>query len=476
MIRNAKNKNKIYMCHFPGHAIKLQNKVINYVINEKFTIDKNITMISVVNKPYLEKSFLPLQCKLLLSKKALEAVEWNMTNKIDYILECLYKCKTKYAVISDCSDVVLTANLDEEFINKFLNTKYDILYNASTMIFPKKNCLGDKYLKGGSEKFCHLNAGVCIGYTDKLIEWYEHCKVVKKEHPFNIDEQFVIRTALSPKYNVGIDGNTNLFFVAHKSDTEIEIDNDLFIGIKNKEKILLDTMLNYDYINLIGKRVVGRLNPKDIQQIGYINDRIIIYYVNNLEKDIPKLKKVLDRENNLDPCKNELFIILNKKSNKIKDFSLIKELIFSYTRQLEIVICDGFKNYELVYELIYELRNNLKYVDLSDLYIDFESIRTCSCLEFYYKLSKLDNVECRLKEFVSKKTKYIGIFDTFYIFAKEKDFKINEIFFDNFNFLFKKYIKQAGLVEAYKTRKITFKNRIKIGGICYLDKCFIKKS
>lgn len=467
MIINPKNNKEIYICHFPGKAKKLQNKVELHMANKEIKVNENITVISAVNKPYLLNSFLPTQANLHISEDAISVEEgkWDMTKKVDYILEVLYRTKTKYSVILDCSDVVITKDLDETFLNKFEELGFDVLYNASGKLFPIKNCLGDKYIKGG-EQFTYLNAGCCIGYTDKLIEWYEHCREVRDQHPFNVDEQFVIRTALSPNYNIGIDGSTELFYVCHFLGRIEERDGNLYIDDESETKNL-NYKLQYSYQNLFGETIEGSLRKDQVISIGvYKEEACIFWYVRNVKKEIPKLKSAISQK-----YKNKFYIILDKKSNS-SDISAIEELIDPTVRYVEFIVCNGFTNYSKLFELVKTFRTNLKYVDLNDIFITVESISTVSCVEFYKYAGSLDNVVVRFGEKISKKIKWIAVPACIYLNTKEESFNLC---CEKRNL--KRIIKQLNFVEVLNDRRILLKGRkLKIGANTYFEKIYAKKS
>lgn len=139
-----------------------------------------------------------------------------MEYKIPNILKSLKRCKTEYALITDIRDVIITADLDDSFINKFNSLNCDIIYNATTSKYPKINIASDFLIEGGSKPFNYLNAGVCFGKTDKLIEWYNYCNILLEN---NRSEQFVIRKMYDPKFNIKIDGYRKLFRSCHSYDT-----------------------------------------------------------------------------------------------------------------------------------------------------------------------------------------------------------------------------------------------------------------
>ena len=43
------NKNKIYLCHFPGDTTILQEQVEKELINKKFSVDKQISLVCAFN-------------------------------------------------------------------------------------------------------------------------------------------------------------------------------------------------------------------------------------------------------------------------------------------------------------------------------------------------------------------------------------------------------------------------------------------
>lgn len=284
------NKNKIYICHFPGDTNILQERV-QKEIKRKFFLDKKISVVCSFNSNCIKAGILNNVFNyiggtndILFEDDVFEQEEWRMEDKINNILKSLKRCKTEYALITDVRDVIITADLDSSFISKFKNMNCDIVYNATTSKYPKIDLPSDNLIEGGSGAFKYLNAGVCFGYTDKLIEWYEHCNV---RFDYNKSEQFVMRKMYEPKFNIKIDGERKLFRSCHAYDTVFFKDKkELCLAYTKDAYIEVDKKLKYKYLLPNGKLIKGNLKKIErfdlkgmcyatIENINYLSSEVI---------------------------------------------------------------------------------------------------------------------------------------------------------------------------------------------------------
>lgn len=258
-----------------------------------------------------------------------------MEYKIPNILKSLKRCKTEYALITDIRDVIITADLDDSFINKFNSLNCDIIYNATTSKYPKINIASDFLIEGGSKPFNYLNAGVCFGKTDKLIEWYNYCNILLEN---NRSEQFVIRKMYDPKFNIKIDGYRKLFRSCHSYDTYFfKKRKEIYLFYSKDSYINLNKNLKYKILLPNSKIKKGKIK---IEEMG---DKR--FYLETEEKYINKntveKMNLLAKKNNI----KSKCLILNYKE-KINNYKTFIPLLKIIDRlEINIYTIDGLDNF-----------------------------------------------------------------------------------------------------------------------------------
>jgi len=231
MIREYYNQDgeRLYILHFSGvtydsfgHLIAEKNK------DTKITVDEDISIISPVNEDFYNKSPLMRQLEnsgiqLYNSEAAFNDTKWNNTRKINYVLECLDKVKTKYALITDARDVIFVNNLDKSFIEAYKSFGKPILYNSTSTRFPNVQVEPQEEI---DELFTYnkfLNAGVCFGEVEALKKFYKHCLEIKDTFENNYSEQLIIRTArLDMPELIAIDYDAKIIRNYHANDGYIQ--------------------------------------------------------------------------------------------------------------------------------------------------------------------------------------------------------------------------------------------------------------
>ena len=225
----------LHVLHFPGHGLGDFIHIIDINKKRKFTILPDISIISTMNRSCWESSPIKYQCELnsiTIYNTALREAEWNNTLKIDHILRCLDQISTQYALLVDGRDVVITADLDEKFIEKFKKFNKPILYNGTPAAYPKVAIepLEELFQIRGKQKF--LNAGVCFGEVEALKTFYTRCAEISATLPDNKSEQLIVRMARQEmKELVAIDHVNELFRICHPYDTVIKEESDKIILI-----------------------------------------------------------------------------------------------------------------------------------------------------------------------------------------------------------------------------------------------------
>lgn len=232
----SENGSQIKIIHLPGSGLEEHRELAEYNLDRSFNISKDLSIISVMNSQCEKDSFILKQCEfnnIKLLNTASDVIFWNNPIKIEHILECLRKVTTKYALILDGRDTVITGDLDDSFIEKYLAFDTPIVFNGTPVAYPSSpiiESLQEIIKIKGKQKY--LNAGVCIGDKDSLISFYIKAQEIKNNmFNNNNSEQYLIR--LTKKRNpklATVDYNNNIFRIVHKYDSKIiENENGDFI-------------------------------------------------------------------------------------------------------------------------------------------------------------------------------------------------------------------------------------------------------
>ena len=218
--------NPILIAHFPGQSRTIENnlKIINEAINRKVHIPDNITIVSPITDDTLQSSPLAIQLKNngteyinpLLGKKVI----WRPHEKLKYVLEGLKEVKTEYSLIMDGNDSVIMADLDT-LIEKYKTYDKEIMYNATCWRYPQTNVdyVENRYQYG---IYNYLNAGICIGKTEPLIEFYQEAWDLAEldgKNPYHQSEQWYIRKIFDKHQDtVFFDYECRFFQIWHKAN------------------------------------------------------------------------------------------------------------------------------------------------------------------------------------------------------------------------------------------------------------------
>lgn len=223
-----KNGDELYILHFPGNSLENQEHVdiIAEELNREIKISPELSIISIMDRNCAKESPIIKQCEknsIPVHNSALNELTWKNTAKIPHILETLEEVSTPYVLILDGRDTVIVNNLDDNFLEKYKSFGKPIVYNGTPVAYPKvaiediREILSIK----GKQKF--LNAGVCIGEKDALIDFYTKAQHINASLPNNKSEQYIIRLCRKKFPNlVGIDHDNYLTRIVHNYDTEIQ--------------------------------------------------------------------------------------------------------------------------------------------------------------------------------------------------------------------------------------------------------------
>ena len=228
-----KNNQEINIVHFCGQSLKdFKITVPNIFYNSKLSF-LNIPIISCwtnENDCILLKQLLKFNINIINAVPKELKKEWEMPDKINYILSALKNIEDDVVLILDGYDVLFTST--NNILNKFKELGYKILYNATANNYPIEeiDIIENRDSYG---KYKYFNAGCCIGYRKDLIKFYtEALKYINIENPLK-SEQKILRYAFSKYSNnpnqrfIGIDYNSIIFQtmgrtkVDYNKDTQI---------------------------------------------------------------------------------------------------------------------------------------------------------------------------------------------------------------------------------------------------------------
>lgn len=156
---------------------------------KKCTIPENLTVITWNNLP--EKSFLEIQFeKLKIPLTVLgKYTKWE-TNRLKPLKFLEHSFNTKYVLALDAFDVKIIRDLKDILI-KFLKFNCEVLYNATSTIYPE--CESDRIIEENmiKEPFCFFNSGAFIGNVNSIKKLYNTIDYNNPEFPKS--DQFLIR-------------------------------------------------------------------------------------------------------------------------------------------------------------------------------------------------------------------------------------------------------------------------------------------
>lgn len=213
-----------YVLHLPGEGKKYLGHMLNKLKEDTITVDKDISIITTATENTLDSCPLIYQ----LNKSSLNYINsaeecdgsvWLKKMKLPLIRDALKNTVTPYALILDANDVAITRDIDHKFISIWKEFDCDILFNGSQYLYPKG--ISAPIEKEHNSPFVnhYLNAGVCFGKTDKLLQLYETAYYHSEhEHYAPIDsEQYYIRIGIIEEKDirVKIDDGSILFLCSH---------------------------------------------------------------------------------------------------------------------------------------------------------------------------------------------------------------------------------------------------------------------
>ena len=229
------DNNILYILHFPGNGIDGHEYIVSENLHRHIELNDNISIISIMDRNCYNTSPLVEQCNfnnIPIYNGAINENSWNNTKKINYILEDLDTITTEYALILDGRDVIITHDLDNEFLKKVNSFESPIVYNGTPAAYPDVPIESIREIVTIDGKQKYLNAGVCIGRVDALKKAYNYALDLKNNMPDNNSEQLIIRKVKHTHPDlITHDSKNAIFRIVHQYDTKIEGSNSSLIFI-----------------------------------------------------------------------------------------------------------------------------------------------------------------------------------------------------------------------------------------------------
>lgn len=229
-VTNKYNKTLPYIHHCPLNTPEeIWDRLASIAMRMKTTNlqkPEDLTIITFNNTS--EKMLLQRQLELTNTDYVLLggniSRRWKNTYKISLLNEHLSKVSTKYVLVMDASDVLVTRPLNR-LISDFSEFDCRVLYNASSVIYPSENVYSQKENAICSDFFNHLNSGCFVGETEFCKNLYtkveEFNDAVTTEHYYSDQIKLKAMYVNNPK-EIMIDSKCSIFQVFHWKDTKCD--------------------------------------------------------------------------------------------------------------------------------------------------------------------------------------------------------------------------------------------------------------
>jgi len=207
--------NAFYLGHFQGDVMKKHMDLVAEYSSKRITISPRISVITAFTDKTQAITALQLELSGMPYVNACPegTTKWTNVDKIKYFVSALEKTTTEYSLLVDAYDVLFFNNVDEVFIQKFINMGTKILYNATKNNHPN---LAVDYVENRDAlgEFKYLNAGIVFGKTTDLLAFYKEVLALTTDksirNPWN-SEQLYVRIAADGKSYVTFDHQCILF-------------------------------------------------------------------------------------------------------------------------------------------------------------------------------------------------------------------------------------------------------------------------
>jgi len=220
--------------HFQGSSLNTHISLVKILQSRKIQLPKNISIVTTMTKaplysqPLLTEQLTASKIPYVNKAKNVDYQNWQMTQKPGFIIKGLKSVKTDYVLILDTIDVLLAGDC-RDIIKRFLPFKKDILYNATANRWPNEiiDKVRDRDWRG---KFCHLNAGACIGKTNALLDFYTEVANTDNTGNTRHSEQWLVRKVFDKHQDtVDFDWECKIFQTMSRANAEFR-DNKYIIS------------------------------------------------------------------------------------------------------------------------------------------------------------------------------------------------------------------------------------------------------
>ena len=183
------------VAHFQGKTYRNFSSLLKHINRQKVQLPDDVEIVTTCNHPdtsmligQLSKNDIPY------INKVPTGCYWNNLKKISYVNEALQEVKSKYVLILDASDVLITRSI-KTIVERFGQHNKQILFGADKHNYP--NQLVDKIPNRDFRgEFRYLNAGTCFGFLEACRSFYLQANEVLLNgniyNPYN-SEQLIIR-------------------------------------------------------------------------------------------------------------------------------------------------------------------------------------------------------------------------------------------------------------------------------------------
>lgn len=186
---------------------------------QEVSIPDNLSIVSPISSNIKETSPLHIQLtknniKYFNSDRVDENKKWDRRKKPVYVLDGLNEVETEYCMVLDGKDTCFTQSA-EDIIDTYLTYNKDIVYNATMYKYGDFGHLSNaKEILGDLGRFCHLNAGICIGKTEVLKQFYKEVVEYIEKTRVNSEEYHIYHLWINKWFDkIGIDNKCKMFQV-----------------------------------------------------------------------------------------------------------------------------------------------------------------------------------------------------------------------------------------------------------------------
>ena len=189
------NKSEFCVAHFQGRSRTLYPQITEEIDKQAIRLPDNVEIVTATNQPQVEMLVEQLNKHNIdfINKVPLNCY-WTNLKKLGYIIEGLQAVKSKYVLIVDASDVLLTKDVIN-IVDKFSSFQKKVMFGATKNNYPDLiiDKISDRDFRG---TFRYLNAGTCFGTTEDCLNFYMRAdEILKNNYIYNPSksEQLIIR-------------------------------------------------------------------------------------------------------------------------------------------------------------------------------------------------------------------------------------------------------------------------------------------